>query len=181
MRQMKRFFVATLLAILGLTACTVDDGDDFATQPEYYEDSQAGQGDVRKALLTFDGKLLVMAAPPEAEWARLAGLEPTATDEAAHYCCFDATEMGYASQTTVYRLSPDARDGDGQPYQFRVRTAGGDAWLSLTFGADSELLLNHYNSTMTLALRVMAIHVADGATTSLGSNGRVFLFTARLQ
>ncbi|MBQ9667438.1 MAG: hypothetical protein IJV45_01645 [Prevotella sp.] len=168
---MKKYLMA-LLAVLSLAACSVDDGE--MINGTFQQDSYSGEV-YRNAAMEFDGLQLLLWEPPLDDWARLAGLKADRWDVTSRAVRFGVTEVGRSGNSRIYHVASESLRGD-EAYTFVVHTADGDLQLWPEFGDNSELVVDNYAHTLTLALAVKAIHVVDGPTTTLGPDGRVFIF-----
>jgi len=152
---MKKSFFA-LMAMLAMCGCTVDDGETIDSQKLDYADAPAAE---MSSEILFDGRQLTVFTLPVAEWVDRARLGGNQRIEGAKAAVFTATEAGYSSQSTVYRLQSDVRDTNGNAYGIVVRVDDTPYWVAPVFGSDSELLINHYTGAVTIALQVVGISV----------------------
>ncbi len=168
---MKKYLIA-LLAVLTLAGCSVDDGDTmYDTDMQDYASADL----YRNANLEFDGSQLLLWAPPHDDWAQLAKLQTVSKPTATSSIRFDVVEVGRSGNSRIFHVAAENLRGDAA-YMFTVHTAEGDYSLWPDFGDNSELVVDNYAHTLTLALTVKAIHIVDGPTTTFGTDGRVFIF-----
>lgn len=180
-------FVWLLVAFV-LGSCAVDDGDTGASPGPFGESilpatylCQWDADGAGSSTVTLSGNSLVIANPPEAYWASLAGCYYQSAAGEEHCLCFQLTHVGYSSQSNVYNLSSEPYDSHGAPYAVSVATTEDDGQqhrMTLGVSADSKLLVNKYNGTMALYLRLLSLSIDGEEAVRFGADGLLMMLSS---